>query len=441
VKIRKLHLKNIGPFDDAELKFPPGPAGKAEIHILTGQNGSGKTTLLMALASAFDNFSGEKRQLKNLLEKRFQAHKENVVSVYLAETLEKERAGNYDAVDITWEEEKKYEAPLILQPVYLKEGEFVKGVTFRNWTNRFPIDFAVFAYSGYRKVKTEKIEAIKDIEEFNPLFQAIDFDKDLDSTPNLTINQWIANNISNRALAKEEKNTEDTAKYNYVLSALEKTISDVIGHEIKFALKRQPYLIATRINNEELDFDVLPDGLRSLISWIGDLLMRIDLLKWADDAPITDKNLILLLDEIEVHLHPAWQRKVLPVVQKLFKNAQIFVSTHSPFVVNSVDDAWVYKLELDDKGKATVAPPIRSEDGYSYSHVLSEIFGIDKEFGGQAQEDLDKFYAMIRNGKKIDEKELLRLAKSLAGQTEELNAIVQIELRQLSRRKGKEISL
>ena len=67
----------------------------------------------------------------------------------------------------------------------------------------------------------------------------------------------------------------------------------------------------------------MPDGLRSLISWIADLLGRIDLLKWKDDLLILEKNLILFLDEIEVHLHPAWQRKVLPVVQKLFKNSQI----------------------------------------------------------------------------------------------------------------------
>ena len=57
MKIRKLHLKNIGPFDDAEIEFQPCPEGKAEIHIFTGQNGSGKTTLLMALAHPFSSIS------------------------------------------------------------------------------------------------------------------------------------------------------------------------------------------------------------------------------------------------------------------------------------------------------------------------------------------------------------------------------------------------
>ncbi|MEP6902421.1 MAG: AAA family ATPase, partial [Actinomycetota bacterium] len=210
--------------------------------------------------------------------------------------------------------------------------------------------------------------------------------------------------------------------------------------KIEFVLKRQPNELKLKIHGDELDFDVLPDGLRSLISWIPDFLSTVDLLKWQDDLPITEKNLILLLDEIEVHLHPAWQRKVLPVVQKLFKNSQIFVSTHSPFVVNSVDDAWVYKLELND-GKTKVTDIVKSEDGISYQTVLREIFGIDEEFGGKTQNDLDKFYGIVRNGKKIAEKKLKRLAKSLAEQSEELNAIVQIELNQLSRRKGKKFSL
>ena len=101
-----------------------------------------------------------------------------------------------------------------------------------------------------------------------------------------------------------------------------------------------------------------------------------------------------------------------------------------------MDDAWVYKLKVDEKGKAKCEKPIRSEDGISYQTVLSEIFGIDQEFGGKTQEDLDKFYKIIRNGKIINDKELTDLAKSLAQQSEELNSIVQIEIRQLNRKRG-----
>ena len=107
---------------------------------------------------------------------------------------------------------------------------------------------------------------------------------------------------------------------------------------MEFVFQYEPLNVGLKINDEELEFDVLPDGVKSIISWIADLLMRLDRLKWKDNINILDRNFILLLDEIEVHLHPAWQRKILPVVQKLFKNAQIFIATHSPFVVGSIDN-------------------------------------------------------------------------------------------------------
>ena len=110
-----------------------------------------------------------------------------------------------------------------------------------------------------------------------------------------------------------------------------------------------------------------------------------------------------------MHLHPAWQRKVLPVVQKLFKNSQIFVSTHSPFVVNSIDDAWVYKLKLEN-GKAKVAEPIRTENSNSITQVLREIFDIYGRFGEEVQDKLDELERLrdkiLSNGSsKKDEEE------------------------------------
>lgn len=117
-----------------------------------------------------------------------------------------------------------------------------------------------------------------------------------------------------------------------------------------------------------MEFDVLPDGLKSIISWIADMLMRLDQLKWVNQTDVLDRNFILFLDEIEIHLHPAWQRKILPVVQKLFTNAQIFIATHSPFVVASVSDAWVYKFVVKD-GKSTLAAVEESMAGSSYPTV------------------------------------------------------------------------
>ena len=302
------------------------------------------------------------------------------------------------------------------------------------------VTFAVFAFSGYRQIETETVQANYFPKNFNPLSQSLDFIKDYRKEDEITINQLIANNISNRALSKEDGSLEESKKYEAVINEIETFIKNVTDYEVKFVLKRSPNELKLKMHGEELDFDVLPDGLRSLISWIADLLGRVDLLKWQDDLPIFEKNLILFLDEIEVHLHPEWQRKVLPVVQKLFKNSQIFVSTHSPFVVNSVDDAWVYKLKLEN-GKAKVESVERSEDGHSYSYVLEETFDIKEEFGVGVEKELDEFYklrnSILHNGSnEKDIKKIGQIAKNIAKQSEELNTIIQIEIRQINRKKG-----
>ena len=315
-----------------------------------------------------------------------------------------------------------------------------------DFTNVFGLTFnyAVFAYSGYRRITSEKIETIKESKNFNPLYQSLNFVKDYTSQNELTINQLIVNNISKSAIERV-RDKEKSDKFTNVVNSIEQTISEITGWDVKFDIETEPTNLTTKINGKQLEFDVLPDGLRSLISWIADLLGRVDLLKWDDNLPIFEKNLILFLDEIEVHLHPAWQRKVLPVVQKLFKNSQIFVSTHSPFVVNSVDDAWVYKLKLDN-GKAKVESVERSEDGNSYSYVLEEIFDIKEEFGVGVQKDLDEFYklrnSILSNGSsKKDISKITKLAKEIAEQSEELNTIIQIEIRQINRKKELDLKI
>ncbi len=447
MKIRKLQLKNIGVFDDETIEFQSCPEGKAEIHIFTGQNGSGKTTLLTCLASIFDrSFDLDKKFFhinteRNDLHKRLRLNSESIISF----TINHEDTVKHYTSSI---ESFHYDGSGVFSGSKINrksDNTLIDYGLVLDGTLEPQLEFAAFAYSGYRKIKSERIQVLKENENYNPLDESLNFVKNYNSENEITLNQLISNNISKSAIEKGRNNAK-SAKFARVVSSIEKAISDITGWKVEFDLETEPTSLITKVNGVNLDFDVLPDGLRSLISWIGDLLGRVDLLKWYDDLPITEKNLILFLDEIEVHLHPAWQRKVLPVVQRLFKNSQIFVSTHSPFVVNSIDDAWVYKLELEN-GKAKVGEVIKSEDGFSYSHVLSEIFDIDEEFGVGVQKDLDKFKQLrnkilaSKNGSEKTQKELLELAKTLAVQSEELQTIIQFELRQLNKRTGKNLKI
>ena len=460
MKIRKLQLKNIGVFDDETIEFKPCPIkDKAEIHIFTGQNGSGKTMILQALVPLFcqsiieNSTDGELHGAFELGKNGFSKKLRNFLDAHIGFEVEHQtKFREYEFMVSLWGNvgraigSFKIDKNNIIDNLLNKYSFFantdLKTNPVQNWKQE-SFDFAAFAYSGYRRIKNEPIETGEEIEE-HPLYQSLNFIKDENSK--LTVNQWLGQNLLNKALSETRNKLNDAKVFTEKIRNLEKVINEIIIGEtqddkIKFEMQSATKLVLIK-NNEELDFDVLPDGLKSLISWIGDLLMRLDSLKWENDIPIFDREIILFLDEIEVHLHPAWQRKVLPVVQELFKNAQIFVSTHSPFVVNSVDDAWIYELKLDDKGKARVTEKSLSKTAYSYQTVLREVFDIDERFGEETQEKLEDFlkqsrYIQQSNGNnEINKDKFLSSAKYLASQSAELQSLVFLELARLSNETG-----
>ena len=301
------------------------------------------------------------------------------------------------------------------------------------------LSFACFAYSGYRDFSAQAVNAIQEIKT-NPLHESLVFHKEVKNQ----VNQWLANMIAKEAISFKNEQPDATQKYRQNISSLEKIIQTLLKSDVRFELQTNPTDLVLKKNGTTLDFDVIPDGLKSIISWVGDLLMRLDRLSWVDDVPIFERNIILFLDEIEVHLHPKWQMKILPIVQQLFPHAQIFISTHSPFVVNSVDDAWIYKLKLDEKGVSTCAAPQLSETGKSYSLILDEIFDVEESFGLETEEKLNRFYGFrndILAGKTVDEPAFSALINDLLTEGIEVEQMVGQELRQIKRIVNKDFAI
>lgn len=87
---------------------------------------------------------------------------------------------------------------------------------------------------------------------------------------------------------------------------------------------------------------------------------------------------ILLIDEIENHLHPTWQRRVIPALQKHFPQLQIFATTHSPFVVAGLKGGQVHLLQRDDKGVVTATTNERDVIGWTMDEILRTLMGVDE---------------------------------------------------------------
>lgn len=419
MRITRLELENIGPFEHQVFHFDPVKShDKAEIHMLTGVNGSGKSTVLHTLTSAFDPFLS--------VEKRFR----------FSDGKSRIRIRSSDEPgDLIFQHDDSG----ALKPLPIPE----KFLTYRNAIGsdyvHVPLDFAVFAYSGSRSLSSVDLQAIQEVRA-SPLHDSLNFQNPVNSQ---TLIQWIANTKAKTAFAFQEGDHQRAEGYRTSLARIENAVKEIVGHDVRFTFRYEPLAVGIKINDEELEFDMLPDGLKSVVSWIADLLMRLDRIKWADTRDVLDRNFILLLDEIEIHLHPAWQRKILPVVQKLFGNAQIFIATHSPFVVGSVNDAWVCKLHLSD-GNAEVEEVSEARAGSSYPVVMDEIFGIDEYFDVETEKTFAHFYELrheLLSGNTARSDEFSEISRKLALKSVEARDIVGRELRQLERITGKEISL
>jgi len=418
MRITRLELRNVGVFDEQVIEFQPKTdPDKAEIHILTGVNGSGKSTILYALAGAFV-------VAPRFLQKRFRYTDtrsqveitcSNLNNQFYVQKLGYREKNNFDHIN----DEKVF--------------KLNRNATDRPWQiiQEQVFDFATFAYSGARTLSSIVVEAIKELDA-NPLSNVLNFQVPVDAKQLI---QWIANTKAKIAFARQDKQLKVAERYQNSLQRIENAVTEIVGYPVEFVFSYEPLAVRVKVKDDELEFDLLPDGLKSIISWIADLLMRLDRLKWVDNRNVLDRNFILFLDEIEIHLHPAWQRRILPVIQKLFKNAQIFIATHSPFVVASVSDAWVYRFDVTD-GKSKLAAVEESKAGSSYATVIDEIFGIDEFFDIETEKEFQEFERLkqeLLHGNKTVIPALTAIAQQLSSKSVEVQDIVGRELRQLQR--------
>lgn len=454
IKIRQLVIKNIGPYQEQSFDFDV-QEGHPDIHIFTGANGTGKTTLLHALASAFDVTEyGHKEHLSNNFYKRFhyfEKDESNKVKSHVAIVF-KENIENKPS-PIGWygcpkchNIHQRYLNPSILEDdvdpntIQDENNDFVnykKSILSKDISNK-KFKFAAFAYSGYRFLKTQNI-VFDDNSTYNPLHLALEFVKEKDTA--FRLSNWIVSRYSKAAIEETLGNKEIADKYREALNLFVKSINDLTNNEYTIKIETNPWKVGITYCGKVLEFDVLPDGLRSILSWLGDLLMRLDEIPWEDKTiPITHQNIVLFLDEIEVHLHPTWQYKILPLVKELLPNAQIFVSTHSPFIINSIDNAKVYILENKDCN-TQLTSTILSDTGNSYSYIYEHILKAKNIFGYSTTKDIDRFNeidAEIVQKNYTHEPEFKEIIARLLTEGEEVMAIISSKLFRLKRVIGKD---
>jgi hypothetical protein len=168
--------------------------------------------------------------------------------------------------------------------------------------------------------------------------------------------------------------------------------------------------IIFKIGNEEVPTIALSDGYRSVLALAGDLIWRL-LLAFPHSHDALKEHGVVLIDELDIHLHPVWQRQLPGILRDVFPNLQFFVATHSPLVAAGAgEDALTFRFDFKD-GKSQVQKT-RNVASMRVEHVLrSEAFGLVSPYSPQTQGKIDR-YDSLRKKKhrsKPEEKELLSL--------------------------------
>jgi predicted ATP-binding protein involved in virulence len=424
MRIDAITLREIGPFDDVRIDLPEGTdPNLADVYLLTGPNGCGKTTVLYVIAALLDNYS-------DLLQRRMRSKRSraSIMAAGQEYVITSESLAPLGILAAMAQE----------RPLGPLDDYGIRATLHDSLGTSTQMSWAAFAYAGTRQVESGHVSAITE-PTGSPLAGSLSFHHTA-NTKNLA--QWIANQEFLRLKAKDTGRADRAEQIARSVRVIEVAIGDILEDPSFKFVSGSDFDLDVRVclRGVILDMEVLPDGVKSIVSWVADLFMRLDRLPWIDGTPTTERSFLLLLDEIDIHLHPAWQRRVIPIVQKLFPKAQIIASTHSPFVVGSADDAHIITFAIKD-GKSAVEAVKPSQIGVSYSAVLRDIFGIKSEFDVETERMLAEFDAAktsLLDGTAIDRAVLDELAHKLASRGEELSAMIGFELRQIDRRLKKQ---
>jgi energy-coupling factor transporter ATP-binding protein EcfA2 len=119
----------------------------------------------------------------------------------------------------------------------------------------------------------------------------------------------------------------------------------------------QDYLF--RVGDENVPFSALSDGYRAYVGWVADLLYHINY-GCPSGKKLVDNAGLVLVDEIDLHLHPTWQRTIVERVAKALPRMQFVFSTHSPIVAGSLKKENIFVMEENEEG-GTIVRQLREQ--------------------------------------------------------------------------------
>lgn len=382
MKITRLSLDNVRAFEEAEFTFNPG------FNLIIGINGAGKSTALDAIrycgshllpslrkmpfkpfgfdaddihgnapfaqAALHITFDDQEDAFVRLREWRENVARESVENVerLRREILETERLRDRPRNQLRELQETVSPAENVFS---YPSADNLKARAKREKCAPLMVHYST-ARSYYRDRKERTSASAPD--------QAAYYEALASSTLNLRlVAEWLR---AQQALSKERPESAG------IINSIEAAIGAFLpGYSNLRTAEDESSAVLIDHNGLSLNVRQLSDGERSLLALVLDLAKRLAQANFTEKSPLHDCEAIVLIDEIDLHLHPQWQRKVVGNLERTFPKCQFIATTHSPQVIGEVPHE---RIQMIKDGR--IYSPSRSF-GVDSSRVLEEVMDTD----------------------------------------------------------------
>jgi energy-coupling factor transporter ATP-binding protein EcfA2 len=412
--VESITLENIKCFQQQEIRFTRNP--KARRHrakpynwiTLLGENGVGKSTILQALALLLAGPEAAKELLPRpagwVRDPQFPGkltavlHKEDIDTGTFGEDKQRQTFSySYfvtgSAVVEVGKDKQIYTEPALIEESnkilsWLRANAFASGS--QGW-------FAV-GYGAFRRLTRLSQVIIPSLEQ--PKRSSNFFTQFNEDTSLSSFERWVVH--LDYRLAKD-KTDEDARKMKKVG---EEAIVKLLPGDVKIAGVTTEGLIEFLVDGQKVPTISLSDGFRSVIALAGDLIWRL-LRSFPNLDDPTKASGVVLIDELDIHLHPSWQREIAGWLRQVFPNLQFFVTTHSPLVAAGAgQDALTLRLDIVDNKLQILEIPYTDLAADVDRTLRSPAFDLRSTYSPPTEEKIKRYHQLKRKNKSLADKEM-----------------------------------
>ena len=378
MKLTKLSIANYRGFEQLDIDFKP------DVTVIAGVNGVGKSSVLNAIAVLMSRTLPEFTpcRAKTLYFTDDQIHDDRAsleVSLQLAIGDQMLNAGIQRVRDAEDENDRF---------LLLRQDRFKKSETETNLADLLrQRTLTGDVEAGMQETRTA-LQTLKDQANpplaiyFSPKRQLPSQPKKLPVSKPFEPSQAYNGALADREVdlrefmhwfrTQETLGAEGGSPRAAVLDSLRKVVTELVPEFTNLRIEEEPRLgFVVEKAGKPLYLHQLSDGERGLLALVFDLTRRLTIANPESDDPIREGVALVLLDELELHLHPKWQREVLRRLKEIFTACQFVVTTHSPLVLGEVEARCIRFLEWDND-KVVVTVP-QEALGLDANRILLEL--------------------------------------------------------------------